>query len=241
MNTRTTSKIIIALDFSEEKKVLQLLKYLSPDFCTLKIGLEMFTLFGPIFVKQLILEGYRIFLDLKFHDIPHTVAQACSAAAKLGVWMINVHAQGGLVMMRAAREAIAPYGDLKPLLIGVTVLTSMDTEDLLSIGLTQISLKNQVNRLAMLSKEAGLDGVVCSAYEVPEIKKICGSSFLTITPGIRLEEDAIHDQKRVMTPCQAIQQGSDYLVIGRAITAAERPDHVLQKILSMLPSDSSTL
>ncbi|WP_028387607.1 orotidine-5'-phosphate decarboxylase [Legionella fairfieldensis] len=223
-------KLIVALDFSNQNEALVLVDQLNPNQCALKIGSEMFTLFGVDWVRCLIKKGFKIFLDLKFHDIPNTVAHACCACAELGVWMINVHALGGLAMMEAAKKALEPYGNNRPLLIAVTVLTSMTEDAFPAIGLNS-SMENQVRKLAMLAHKAGLDGVVCSALEAPLIKKACGQSFLTVTPGIRLSGDAKDDQARVVTPERAAQLGSDFLVIGRSITRAKEPGKVIQEFL----------
>lgn len=228
-----STKLIIALDFSNQTEALTLVEKLNNKQCAVKIGLEMFTNFGPDFVRQLVSMGFKVFLDLKFHDIPNTVAKACQACAELGVWMINVHASGGLAMMKAARQAIEPYGITRPLLIAVTILTSLDDNDLAAVGMNT-SVNTQAAKLAKLAKTAQLDGVVCSAYEVPEIKMLCGESFLTVTPGIRLRGDAVHDQTRVMTPVQAVKNGSDFLVIGRSITTAQEPAMLLQKIIESI-------
>ncbi|HAT04323.1 MAG TPA: orotidine-5'-phosphate decarboxylase [Aeromonas salmonicida] len=202
---------------------------IDPRSCRLKVGKEMFTLFGPSLVKTLQQRGFEIFLDLKFHDIPNTVAKAVAASAELGVWMVNVHASGGERMMRAAREALLPYGDKAPLLIGVTVLTSMEQSDMARLGL-DVSPAEQVIRLATLAKTAGLDGVVCSAEEASELKALLGSDFKLVTPGIRPSGSAAGDQRRVMTPLAAVQAGADYLVIGRPITQAADPAAVLGAI-----------
>ncbi|ARH00270.1 orotidine-5'-phosphate decarboxylase [Legionella micdadei] len=223
-------KLIVALDFDNQNDAFALVDKLNPDQCALKIGNEMFTLFGTDFVRNLIKKGFKIFLDLKFHDIPNTVAQACKACAELEVWMINVHASGGLRMMQAAKNAIEPYGASRPLLIAVTVLTSFGAEDLPEIGLSS-SVEAQVDRLAKLAHDAELDGVVCSAYEVPMIKKSYGYSFLTVTPGIRLPGDEVNDQTRVITPVKALELGSDFLVVGRSITAAPNPEKIVQDLL----------
>jgi orotidine-5'-phosphate decarboxylase len=193
------------------------------------VGKEMFTYFGPQFVKKLIERGFDVFLDLKFHDIPNTVAKAVSAAAELGVWMVNVHASGGPEMMIKAKQALDAYGEDAPLLIAVTILTSMDKDELNRIGVTK-SPQEQVQFLAELAKDAGLDGVVCSAQEASVLKKSLGQKFKLITPGIRPEGSAKGDQKRVMTPKQAIVAGSDYLVIGRPITQADDPQVTLIEI-----------
>ncbi|KTC78321.1 orotidine-5'-phosphate decarboxylase [Legionella brunensis] len=226
-------KLIIALDFCKQNEALDLIDKVDPSQCALKIGSEMFTLFGMDFVRGLIQRRFKIFLDLKFHDIPNTVAQACRACAELGVWMINVHAMGGLQMMQSAKEAVSHYTSNRPLLIAVTVLTSMSSSELPTIGL-EPSVDKQVERLAKLAYQAELDGVVCSAFEVPTVKEVCGSSFLTVTPGIRLSENEKDDQVRIMTPEQATELGSDFLVIGRPITRASNPSQVIDKILSSI-------
>ena len=201
---------------------------LDPAACKLKIGKELFTAAGPDFVATLVQRGFDVFLDLKFHDIPNTVAQACKAAAQLGVWMVNVHALGGRAMMNAAREAIeaAPR---KPIVIAVTVLTSMAETDLREVGIDASPLVEAM-RLAQLAGDCGLDGVVCSAHEAAAVRDQLGDRFLRVTPGIRLPEDAAGDQKRVMTPQIAIESGASYLVIGRSVTRAADPLAVLARI-----------
>ncbi len=227
------SQLIVALDFNDEQEAFRLVQKLDPKNCVLKVGSELFTLFGTRFVTQLINQQFKVFLDLKFHDIPNTVAHACKAAADLGVWMVNVHALGGMRMMHAAREALESYGSNRPLLIAVTVLTSFDQFDLNALGIN-VPLIEQVKKLAFLTKESGLDGVVSSAHEVQSIKQICGSQFITVTPGIRLSTDAKNDQTRIMTPKEAIDAGSDYLVIGRPITQAVNPAEVVAQILASI-------
>lgn len=227
------SKLIVALDFDNKSEALNLVDQLEPNSCILKVGSELFTFLGPTFVTQLIGKGFKVFLDLKFHDIPNTVAKACKTAADLGVWMMNVHASGGLAMMEAAVDALTAYKNNKPILIAVTVLTSFKEEHLVDIGVYS-SLNSQVEGLAQLAKKAGLDGVVCSALEVKKIKANCGANFIGVTPGIRLAHSSIDDQSRIMTPEQAIKQGSDYLVVGRPITRAIDPNWVIQDILSRL-------
>lgn len=185
---------------------------------------------GPQFVKELVRREFKVFLDLKFHDIPNTVAKACHSAAELGVWMMNVHAIGGLKMLQAARESLKTYGKDKPLLIAVTVLTSFEEAELASVGISN-TLPEQATHLAMLAREAGLDGVVSSAHEVKIIKQKCGENFITVTPGIRLPNNLKDDQSRVMTPQQAIREGSDFLVIGRPITQASNPHEVVSALL----------
>jgi len=228
-----TFKLIVALDFDDEDEALNLVEQLDPKTCALKVGSELFTLFGTNFVKQLIRRQFKVFLDLKFHDIPNTVAKSCKAAADLGVWMMNVHAAGGVHMMQSAKKALESYGTDRPMLIAVTVLTSFNQTDLTTIGIN-IPVLEQVKKLASLAKDSGLDGVVSSAHEVKSIKSECGSQFITVTPGIRLANDANDDQARVMTPKQAIEEGSDYLVIGRSITQSANPAKVVAEILQRM-------
>ncbi|WP_435276944.1 orotidine-5'-phosphate decarboxylase [Psychrobium sp. nBUS_13] len=223
------SKVVVALDFDDQNKALAFVDTIDPQSCRLKIGKEMFTYFGPDFVKQLVAKGFDVFLDLKFHDIPNTVAKAVTAAAELGVWMVNVHASGGEKMMRAAKEALISYGDKAPILIAVTVLTSMEQSELPLIGV-DAQLDEHVLRLASLTKECGLDGVVCSAQEATRLKSVLGDDFQLITPGIRPAGSAVGDQKRIMTPEKAVAAGSDYLVIGRPITQSDAPQQVLADI-----------
>ncbi|MDE1513568.1 MULTISPECIES: orotidine-5'-phosphate decarboxylase [Vibrio] len=222
-------KVIVALDYDNLADALAFVDKIDPNTCRLKVGKEMFTLFGPDFVRELHKRGFSVFLDLKFHDIPNTCSKAVKAAAELGVWMVNVHASGGERMMVAAREILEPYGKQRPLLIGVTVLTSMEATDLQGIGI-ECAPQDHVLRLATLTKNAGLDGVVCSAQEASLLKQHLGAEFKLITPGIRPEGAEQGDQRRIMTPAQAMISGSDYLVIGRPITQAQQPDLVLQAI-----------
>ena len=223
-------KFIVALDGVDEKKALAWANVWDPNWCALKVGHESFTRFGPDFVRALIAKGFKIFLDLKFHDIPNTVASACKAAADLGVWMLNVHAVGGMKMMQAARDALNAYGETRPLLIAVTVLTSFAPDDLAAVGINK-PLLEQALGLAKLAQQAGLDGVVCSALEVPELKLACGQDFLTVTPGLRMHGDAVHDQVRCVTPERATELGSDYGVIGRSITRAPDPIKQMRLLL----------
>lgn len=224
-----SSKVIVALDYEKEEQALALVDQLDPSLCRLKVGKEMFTTLGTNFVKQLHNRHFDVFLDLKFHDIPNTVARAVRSAADLGVWMVDLHASGGLRMMEEAKNILVPYGKDAPLLIGVTVLTSMEDLDLLQIGINASPME-QVIRLAHLTQRAGLDGVVCSPQEVEILREHCGKEFKLITPGIRPIGADFGDQRRVMTPAAAIQAGSDYLVIGRPITQAENPAEVLRSI-----------
>ncbi|WP_413472396.1 orotidine-5'-phosphate decarboxylase [Shewanella baltica] len=225
----TTKPILVALDYDNKSHALQLIEKLDPNMCRLKVGKEMFTLFGPQLVKDIHDRGFDLFLDLKFHDIPNTVAKAVAAAAELGVWMTNVHASGGLAMMEAAKKALLPYGDKAPMLIAVTVLTSMSDDDLKLLGINVLAFEH-VQRLAKLTQQAGLDGVVCSAQEATALKSLLGQDFKLVTPGIRPVGSDAGDQHRVMTPPQAIAAGSDYLVIGRPITKAADPLAALQAI-----------
>ncbi len=229
-------KIIVALDYANKKSALKLVDKLDPELAALKVGKEMFTLFGPKFVKKLVKKDFKVFLDLKFHDIPNTVAKACRAAAELGVWMTNVHASGGVTMMQMAKDAIADYADDKPLLIAVTILTSMDQENYQKLGY-QRELGDQVCHLAGLTQQAGLDGVVCSAWEAQKLKSEFGQDFKLITPGIRPAGSDAGDQSRIMTPSKAIAVGSDYLVIGRPITQADDPLRALCDISESLVSN----
>ena len=225
-------KVIVALDFAEQKQALDLIDRLEPSECRLKIGKEMFTHFGPAFVEQVQNKGFDCFLDLKYHDIPNTVAQACSVAADLGVWMLNVHALGGRRMMEAAAEAIANKSQ-PPALIGVTVLTSMSAEDLAEIGIQQSPAELALH-LAAMAQSSGLDGVVCSAMEAGAMRQQFEADFLLVTPGIRPTGSAQDDQRRIMTPVDAIQAGSSYLVIGRPVTQSDDPLGVLRTINSEL-------
>ncbi len=222
------AKIIVALDYSHAAPALELVQRLEPSLCRLKVGKELFTVAGPQFVEQLQKRGFDVFLDLKFHDIPNTTAQACKAAASLGVWMVNVHALGGKRMMEIAREALENVVN-RPKLIAVTVLTSMAQEDLHGIGLTATPAE-MVSRLARLAKDSGLDGVVCSAQEASALRQQCGRDFCLVTPGIRPANAAANDQSRIMTPRAALEAGSNYLVIGRPITQATDPLAALKAI-----------
>ncbi|WP_318511406.1 orotidine-5'-phosphate decarboxylase [Photobacterium leiognathi] len=222
-------KVIVALDYDNQNEALAFVDRIEPGSCRLKVGKEMFTYFGPDFVRQLHDRGHSVFLDLKFHDIPNTCSKAVKAAADLGVWMVNVHASGGERMMTASREILEPYGKDRPLLIGVTVLTSMEESDLAGIGINQ-EPQQQVLNLASLAKNSGLDGVVCSAQEASILKGNLGQNFKLVTPGIRPVGSEAGDQRRVMTPVEAIAAGSDYLVIGRPITQAADPALVLAEI-----------
>ncbi len=213
--------IIVALDFPQAKLALDFAARLDSKLCRVKVGKELFTAAGPQLVESLVKSGFDVFLDLKFHDIPNTVAGACKTAASLGVWMVNVHALGGEAMLRAARAAISS-GTHKPLLIGVTILTSLGDNELASVGLHGSAADN-VLRLAMLTKNCGLDGVVCSSQEAKLLRGHIAKPFALVTPGIRLAGAAEDDQARVLTPVEALRAGADYLVIGRPITQAADP------------------
>jgi orotidine-5'-phosphate decarboxylase len=223
------AKVVVALDFDKKADALSFVDKVLPTDCRLKVGKEMFTYFGPDFVKQLTNKGFDVFLDLKFHDIPNTVAKAVTAAADLGVWMVNVHASGGSEMMTKAKSALDQFGEQPPLLTAVTVLTSMSESDLQGIGINRTPAE-QVIHLASLTQRCGLDGVVCSAWEAESLKQLLGKSFKLITPGIRPAGSVSDDQKRIMTPQQAINVGVDYLVIGRPITKSINPREVLNEI-----------
>ncbi|MGO2279621.1 MULTISPECIES: orotidine-5'-phosphate decarboxylase [unclassified Psychrobacter] len=232
MNNVINSPVVVALDNMTVEASLALADQLDPSQCRLKVGKELFTRCGPNIIKALHQRDFEVFLDLKFHDIPNTTAQAVLAAAELGVWMVNVHASAGLEAMSLAKQRLLDR-NLDTLLIAVTVLTSMDSEALMQTGITD-SLDAQVSRLAQLTKQAGLDGVVCSAQEAKTLKSLCGQDFKLVTPGIRLAEDSADDQKRICTPSQALTDGSDYLVIGRSITQAVDPAAKLQTILQSI-------
>ncbi|MBV2129880.1 orotidine-5'-phosphate decarboxylase [Arsukibacterium indicum] len=223
--------VVVALDYANQTEALNLVAQLDPTLCRLKVGKEMFTHFGPAFVTQLQQRNFEVFLDLKFHDIPNTVAKAVQAAADLGVWMVNVHASGGSKMMKAAHEAIQRYGINKPKLIAVTVLTSMEQSDLTELGLN-VSPAQQVTKLAALAAASGLDGVVCSAQEAVALKQQFGNNFQLVTPGIRPASSSVDDQKRIMTPAAAVKAGVDYLVVGRPITQASSPLVALQSVVN---------
>jgi orotidine-5'-phosphate decarboxylase len=226
-------KIIVAIDKPDAQAARALVTALDPQLCRVKIGKESFVAAGPQLIEHVQNLGFDVFLDLKFHDIPNTVAEACKAAARLGIWMVNVHAAGGRAMMSAARNAIDQItAKSKPKLIGVTVLTSMQGSELNEIGVPG-ALDDQVLRLAKLSAECGLDGVVCSALEAVTLRREIDSEFLLVTPGIRLPSAAMDDQARIVTPQDALSAGASYLVIGRPITAASDPRAALEEIYRM--------
>ena len=221
-------RIIVALDFSDPRQAIEFSRKTTPEQCRLKVGKELFTSAGPALVEALVESGFDVFLDLKFHDIPNTVNKAAAAAAKLGVWMLNVHAMGGVPMMQAAREGVEVVAQ-RPFLVAVTVLTSMSSDDLLALGITT-PLTQLVDKLARKSIDSGLDGVVCSAQESAGLRASIGESALLVTPGIRPEWAAANDQQRIVTPQQALANGSSYLVIGRPITQHPEPAEALRLI-----------
>ncbi len=230
----TDSRIIVALDFPTEDIAFDWVSRIDAQSCRLKVGKELFTAAGPHFVERLMQLGFDVFLDLKFHDIPHTVAAACRAAASLGVWMVNVHALGGRRMMMAARDALVPF-DSPPLLVAVTILTSMAREDLAEVGITA-DPDEVVQRLARLAQATGLNGVVCSAWEAAMLRRQVDAGFCLVTPGIRPVQVA-DDQRRVMTPRQAHMAGADYLVVGRPITQAGDPLRALHEMSQAMENE----
>lgn len=227
------SPIVVALDYDSRDKALAFVDRIDPRDCRLKVGKELFTLSGPQLVSDLQQRGFDVFLDLKFHDIPNTTAHAVAAAAELGVWMVNVHASGGKRMMNAAREALISFGQDAPLLIAVTVLTSMEATELAELGIS-MTPADYASRLAMLTRDCGLDGVVCSAQEAVRFKQELGQDFKLITPGIRPAGSDIGDQRRIMTPVDAQHAGVDYMVIGRPITQSSDPAQTLRDIRTSL-------
>ncbi len=226
----TKSPIIVALDYPDSVAALQMASLLDPQDCRVKVGKELFTRAGPSIVEALQAQGFDVFLDLKFHDIPNTTAMAVKAAAELGVWMVNVHASGGRRMMEAAANTLAQMNS-QTLLIAVTVLTSMEKSDLLELGIDLDPLLH-VERLAHLTAQSGLQGVVCSAQEASLLRQSLPDDFALVTPGIRPLDSDSGDQKRIMTPVAALEQGSSFLVIGRPITRADDPAQRCRTILN---------
>jgi orotidine-5'-phosphate decarboxylase len=224
--------LIVALDFPDEQQALAMVAALDPARCRVKVGKELFTRCGPPIVQRLVRDGFDVFLDLKFHDIPNTVAAACAAAADLGCWMVNVHASGGRAMMEAAAERLAKHPG-SPLLIAVTVLTSMDDTAVREIGF-DMGAEELVVRLARLAQNSGMDGVVSSPRELVAIRAACGSNFVTVTPGVRPASASTDDQKRVATPAAARAAGADYLVVGRPVTQAADPAAAVEAIIAEL-------
>jgi orotidine-5'-phosphate decarboxylase len=241
MTTSARPRVIVALDFANPMRALGLAERLDPHHCGLKVGKELFVAAGPDPVRWMVARGFNVFLDLKFHDIPNTVAQACAAATRLGVWMLNVHAAGGRPMLKAARDAVAAtaaeLGHARPLLVAVTVLTSLDQATLHETGI-DLDAGRHALRLAALARDCGLDGIVCSAVEAPSMRSAFGPDFTLVTPGIRLAGSAKDDQARITTPEMAAQNGADYLVVGRPITAAADPVAALADINRRLGNDA---
>ena len=224
----TGSRIIIALDFNDADTALAFAARFLPAQCRFKVGMELFTAAGPAVVASLVARGFDVFLDLKYHDIPTTVARACAQAASLGVWMLTVHTLGGKEMLQAARAAVDRQTH-RPLLIGVTLLTSHAEDDIVELGLEK-GAAHHVERLAALARSAGLDGVVCSPQEASALRLRYGQKFLLVTPGVRPSGASVDDQRRTRTPAEAVADGADYLVIGRPITLAPNPVSVLEAI-----------
>jgi orotidine-5'-phosphate decarboxylase len=235
--------IIVALDFASPDDALALAARLDPAQCAVKVGKELFTAAGPDVVRALVARGFRVFLDLKFHDIPNTVAQACAAATRMGVWMLNVHASGGRAMLAAARaavdEAARERGSRAPLLIAVTVLTSLDEAALRETGVPAASAEHAV-RLARLAQSCGVDGVVCSAAEAGAMRAALGPAFVLVTPGIRPAGSSTDDQARIVTPQAAVAAGADHLVIGRPIIRSADPLAALAQINASLAASTPT-
>ena len=234
MTDTVDSKVIVALDYPDSNSAMQLVNRLNPEMCKLKVGKELFTAAGPEFVRSLVKLGFKVFLDLKFHDIPNTVASACAVAADLGVWMMNVHASGGRKMMETASNRLSQFQQ-RPLLIGVTILTSLSQQEINEVGYPGTPEENVLN-LAKLAMSSGLDGVVCSPLEAASVRQATNSDFTLVTPGVRPKFAASDDQKRIMTPTDALSAGASYLVIGRPITAAEDPMANLELILEEIQS-----
>lgn len=236
--TTPLPRVFVALDFANPMHALALADRLDPRACGLKVGKELFVLAGPEPVRWMVERGFPVFLDLKFHDIPNTVAGACRAAARLGVWMLNVHASGGAAMMRAARESVSSFAN-PPLLIGVTVLTSLSTPDLADVGFSGSAAQN-VERLARVASANGLDGIVCSAEEAALVRASLGEGFVSVTPGIRLPGNAKGDQTRIATPEEAVKRGAHYLVLGRPVTQSADPAATLREIARSLADGKAT-
>ncbi|QIQ41605.1 MAG: orotidine-5'-phosphate decarboxylase [Buchnera aphidicola (Aphis urticata)] len=232
LNCANIPKIIIALDFNDKKDAMKLVDLLNPDVFYLKIGKEMFTMLGKKFIHELHQLGFNIFLDLKFHDIPNTVFNATKAAADMGIWMLSIHASGGKKMLTSAKKALQSF-KTRPLLIGVTVLTSFTRTDLKDIGI-QIPLQDYILILSKLSSDCGLDGVVCPGKEAEKIKLLCGNKCKIITPGIRCVNDSTFDQNQIITPKQAKKFPIDYIVVGRSITSSKNPIKKLNFIIQSM-------
>ncbi|WWO97350.1 MAG: orotidine-5'-phosphate decarboxylase [Candidatus Dasytiphilus stammeri] len=229
----SNSPLILALDYPNRNQVMDLVDNIDPSLCRLKVGKELFTLLGPQIVRDLQQRGFEIFLDLKFHDIPNTVAHAVAISAEMGVWMINVHASGGAKMMSAAHEALLSFGKDAPLLMAVTMLTSINENDLYNLGFRS-SLSEQIGRLARLTYNCGLNGIICSAQNAVQVKFDINQQFLIVSPGIRLDNNKNYDHQSIMRPYEALCAGADYIVIGRPITQSINPAKTLTKIYNSL-------
>ena len=223
-------KLFIAIDQNDISKAKELIQKLAPEMCGIKVGKELFTACGPEIIQWIQEKGFKVFLDLKYHDIPNTVEKACFVASKMGVSILNVHALGGIDMMLAAKEGVDKSNN-NPYLIAVTLLTSMDSNGLKDIGFTSTVNKKILN-LAKIASQAKMDGIVCSAKDIINIKSELPESFLYVTPGIRLSSSTKDDQKRISTPLEAVKMGSNILVIGRPITQAKNPEAVLNEIMN---------
>ncbi len=230
----TNEKLIVALDVASLKEAEALVKLLSPTVQVFKVGKELFTAEGPRVIEMIHAYKAKVFLDLKFHDIPNTVAQACRAAVGLKIFMLNIHAIGGKTMMSKAAAAVHEEAKKQnlplPMLIGVTVLTSLEGSDLKEVGISN-PVSKQVEILSFLAKESGLSGVVASPKEIEIVRNVCGKDFVIVTPGVRPRWAAAQDQKRVLTPREAVAKGANYIVIGRPITGAQDPLDAAKKIL----------
>jgi orotidine-5'-phosphate decarboxylase len=223
-------KLFIAIDQNDINKAKELIQKLAPEMCGIKVGKELFTACGPEIIQWIQEKGFKVFLDLKYHDIPNTVEKACFVASKMGVSILNVHALGGIDMMLAAKEGVDKSNN-NPYLIAVTLLTSMDSNGLKDIGFTS-TVNKQILNLAKIASQAKMDGIVCSAKDIINIKSELPESFLYVTPGIRLSSSTKDDQKRISTPLEAVKMGSNILVIGRPITQAKNPEAVLNEIMN---------
>ncbi len=224
-------KIIVALDFSSREQALELLKDLRDAVGMFKVGGQLFTACGPQIVREIVAGGGKVFLDLKFHDIPNVVTRSAVEAAKLGVTMMTIHASAGRITMQSvAKELREQFGAQKPIVVGVTVLTSFDTRDLFEIGI-EVPVEEQVQRLARFAEECGLDGVVCSPQEIQQVRKLVNPGFKIVTPGIRMPGQSANDQQRIATAQDAFASGADYIVVGRPVTEAQDRRQAVERML----------
>src|SRR5262245_16757400 len=224
-------KVIIALDVSSQEEALHLVKDLRDSVGMFKVGSQLFTACGPQIVRDIVAGGGKVFLDLKFHDIPNTVTHAVLEAAKLGVSMMTIHASGGRTMMQSvSKELHDKFGNKRPTVVAITVLTSFDTRALFEIGI-EVPIEEHVKRMALFAQECGIDGVVCSAREIQAVRKIVNQSFRIVTPGIRMPDQSLNDQQRIATPHEALSAGADYIVVGRAVTADPDPHAAAERLL----------